>query len=210
MSADKLYRLSGVSLFLGGLLTALGVIPMLVIDDDVPTPTSAAVALLRVVGVMLIVVGLPGLYARHAARAGVLGLFGFLLTLLYLLIMGVAGDTINAFVTPYIASGAPSLLEGPLPLGWQIYIFTGGLFGLVGGVMLGIAMLRAAYRTRWAGAALIAGSVLSFVGNYLLPPVGTLGLVMLLGSLAWLGLGVWSYREATGTQPERSPQPARA
>ena len=92
------YRLSGISLLLGSLLVALGVIPIFFIGDS-PTSTMAApAALLRVLGGMSTVLGLPGMYVRQAERAGFLGLIGFLLTVLYILILGVAGDTINALV----------------------------------------------------------------------------------------------------------------
>lgn len=200
MSSAKLYRLSGVSLFLGGLLAVLGTIPMFFISDDSASTISAIVALTRVLGEMLIVVGLPGMYTRQAARAGILGLAGFLFTLFYILLQGVAGDTINAFVVPFIASAAPSLLKGPLPAGWEIFLFVAGLLGLVGGVLLGIAVLRAAIFSRAAGILLIVGAVLAFLGNFLFPLIGTLGIVMFLGTLAWLGLEMGARREVAQSE----------
>lgn len=78
MSFAKLYRLSSVSLFIGSLLAVLGTLPMFFISDDSASSLSATVALIRVLGEVLIVVGLPGMYTRQATRAGVLGLAGFL------------------------------------------------------------------------------------------------------------------------------------
>jgi hypothetical protein len=198
MSSTTLSRLSGISLLLGGLLAALSTLPVFFIGDDSTSTLAATAALLRVLGGMFIVVGLPAMYSRQAKRTGLLGLVGFLATLFYILILGVAGDTINAFVVPFIASAAPSLLKGSLPSGLGNFFFVGGLLGLVGGILLGIATLRAAVLPRWAGLPLIAGAVLSFVGNFLPPVISTIGVVLFLVGLAWLGFGVVvAYRKAT-------------
>lgn len=201
MSSATLYRLSGISLFIGSLLAALAVIPVFFIGDDSTSTIAAMAALLRVLGGMLIVAGLPGMYSRQAQRAGLLGLIGFLSTLFYILILGVAGDTINAFVVPFIASAAPALLKGSLPQGLTNFFLVGGLLGLVGGMLLGIATLRAAVLPRWAGLPLIAGAVLSFIGNFAPPVIREIGIVLFLVGLAWLGSGVWSYRKPV-IQPE--------
>lgn len=208
MSSTSLYRLSGICLLIGSLLVTLGVIPIFFIGDDSTSTIAATGALLRVLGGMLIVVGLPGMYSRQAQRAGLLGLIGFLLTLFYILILGVAGDTINAFVVPFIASAAPSLLKGSLPSGLETFFFVGGLLGLVGGILLGIATLRTSVLPRWAGLPLIVGAVLSFIGNFLPPVVSTIGIVLFLIGLAWLGFGVWRYQQP-GVQPELSTNAIR-
>lgn len=209
MSSRILYRLSGMSLLIGGLLAALGVIPVFFTGDDSTSTIAATAALLRVLGGMLIVVGLPGMYLRQAERVGLLGLVGFLGTLFYILILGVAGDTINAFIVPFIASAAPALLKGSLPSGLVNFFIVGGLLGLVGGILLGIVTLRVAVLPRWAGLPLIVGAVLSFIGNFLLPVIGTVGVVLFLVGLAWLGFGVWSYRQPA-IQPELPTNAARA
>ncbi len=195
MSSRMLYRLSGMSLLIGSLLTALGATSVFFIGDDPTSTIAATAALLRVLGGMLIVVGLPGMYIRQAERVGLLGLFGFLLTLFYILILGVAGDSINAFVMPFLASHAPALLKGSLPSGLIAFYIVGGLLGLVGGILLGIATLRANVLSRWASILLIIGAVLSFIGNFLPPIISTVGVVMFLVGLAWLGFGVWLYRQ---------------
>jgi hypothetical protein len=209
MSSTTLYRLSGISLLIGSLLTALGVIPIFFIGDAPGSTIAASIALLRVLGGMLIVLGLPGMYLRQAERAGLLGLVGFLLTSFYILILGVAGDTINAFVMPFLASQAPALLKGSLPSGLIAFFIVGGLLGFVGGILLGIATLRAAVLARWASLLLIVGAVLTFAGNFLLPIIGTVGVVLFLIGLAWLGFGVWSYRQPA-IQPDLPTNAAKA
>jgi len=208
MSSGTLYRLSGISLFIGSLLVTLGVIPVFFIGDDSTSTIAATAALLRVLGGMLIVVGLPGMYSRQAQRAGLLGLIGFLSTLFYILILGVAGDTINAFVMPFLASHAPALLKGSQPSGLEAFFIVGQLLAFVGGILLGIATLRAAIFSRWASLLLIVGATLSFIGNFLLPIIGTVGVVMFLVGLTWLGFGMQSYRQPA-VQPELPTNAAR-
>jgi len=209
MSSTTLYRLSGISLLIGGLLAALGAFPIFFIGDAPGSTIAASIALLRVLGGMLIVLGLPGMYLRQAERVGLLGLVGFLFTLFYILILGVAGDTINAFVMPFLASQAPALLKGSLPSGLIAFYIVGQLLGFVGGILLGIATLRAAVLSRWASLLLIVGAVLTFAGNFLLPTIATVGVVMFLVGLAWLGFGVWSYRQPV-VQSELPTNAARA
>ncbi|GHP00137.1 hypothetical protein KSF_101840 [Reticulibacter mediterranei] len=206
MSSTTLYRLSGISLLIGGLFAALAAVPVLFTGEDPSSPIAATAALLRIIGDMLIVVGLPGVYSRRAQQAGLLGLIGFLFTLVYILIQGVVGDTVEAFILPFLASAAPSLLKGSPPQGLVIFFLIGGLLGLVGSVLLGVTMLRAKTVARWAGLPLIVGVVLSLAAPFLPPVVGTTGSVLFLIGLAWLGFGVWSSRQPT-SQPELPPMP---
>jgi hypothetical protein len=206
MSSTTLYRLSGISLLIGGLFAALAAVPVFFTGEDPTSPIAATAALLRIIGDLLIVVGLPGVYSRQAQRAGLLGLIGFLFTLFYILIEGVVGDTIEAFILPFLASAAPSLLKGSPPQGLVIFFLVGGLLGLVGSVLLGVTMLRAAVLARWVGLPLVVGVMLSLAGSFLPPVVGTTGVVLFLIGLAWLGFGVWSSRQPT-SQPELPPMP---
>ena len=209
MSSTTLYRLSGISLLIGGLFAALAAVPVFFTGEDPTCPIAATAALLRIIGDMLIVVGLPGVYSRQAQRAGLLGLIGFLFTLVYILIQGVVGDTIEAFILPFLASAAPSLLKGSPPQGLVIFFLVGGLLGLVGSISLGVTMLRATVLTRWVGLPLIVGVVLSLGGSFLPPVVGTTGTVLFLLGLAWLGFGVWSSRQPS-VQPELPTNAVRA
>jgi hypothetical protein len=85
-------------------------------------------------------------------------------------------------------------------LGLQIFFLVAALCGLGGGVLLGIATLRAAVLSRWASYVLIAGAVLAALANFAPPFIGTLGVVMFLGALAWLALGVGAHLEAAQSE----------
>ena len=97
---------------------------------------------------------------------------------------------------------------GVLP---AVYALTSGLY-LVGGVLFGVATLRAGVLPRWAGAALAVGTVAPLALTLLLPhafirlaavPVGI--------ALALLGAALWSGRRETVSDavPGRmAPRPA--
>jgi hypothetical protein len=195
MSSTTLYRLSGISLLIGSLLLIIGDIPDFFSGNDQASAIAVSSALIRLIGAMLIALGLPGMYAIFAGRAGVLGLIGFTCTFFFILI-GMASETILAFVFPFLA--AHKLLGGgPPPLGLLIFYSLGDLLALVGGILLGLAIIRAVIPPRWAGVLLIIGSLLYAVGSVLRLPIAEVGLILFAVGLAWLAVGMWSKQSAT-------------
>jgi hypothetical protein len=199
MSSTTLYRLSGISLLIGSLLTISGFIPDLIVEHSSGSAIAAATALLRLIGLMLVVLGLPGMYAKQAEQVGILGLLGFIVTL-FSLLMGMAQQPVFAFINPFLATHAPALLNGRPPQGLLIFFTVGGLLGLVGATMLGIAIMRAAILPRWAGLVLIAGEVFSLIGSFLGlgQSIVDMGVVIFLIGLAWLAVGLWLKRPSIG------------
>lgn len=88
MSSTILYRLSGISLFWGGGLIALGYIfhPA---DDPAYLATTAMIVvhLMIFFGIFLLLPGWIGMYARQSSRGGVWGLVGILLLIFGLLML---------------------------------------------------------------------------------------------------------------------------
>jgi hypothetical protein len=78
MSTVTLYRASGLALLLGAVLFLIGYALAFVFNTD--TPLGLAMAGVWTSGLLLLLLGLPGIVARQAARAGWLGFVGFLLT----------------------------------------------------------------------------------------------------------------------------------
>ena len=189
MSSTRLYRLSGISLLIGCVLIVLVTIPGVFINSDPASAYSVYSSLGRVIGGILLLLGLPGVYVRQSQRAGVLGLIGFVLTLIYILMLGTFGDTFNALVLPFIATHAPSLMKNEPPA-LSLFYLIGGLVGVVGGVLLGIATIRASVLSRWAGVLLIVGSVVQFFGDVFNLPIANPGFLLFMIGLALLGLGV--------------------
>lgn len=211
MSSATLYRLSGISLLIGSLLVFVGTVLGLVAGPDQANTLNVSGSLIRALAVTLIVLGLPGVYARQAHRAGTVGLVGFITIMLYLLLMGVFGDLVLALVLPWLATQAPALAQGGPPPGVGIAFMAAGLLGVVGGVTLGIDTMRATVLPRWAGLLILIGPVVQFAGDAIQSPIADLGLLVLMVGLAWLGLSVASApQQATVAQAEPAGGALRA
>jgi hypothetical protein len=155
--------------------------------------------------------GVTGLYARQASKAGWLGLIGYLLLSLWLvLIMGFS--FVEAFVLPQVAAAVPSFVEawmgmfngpagtfdlGLLPTVWTIaaplYLF--------GGLLFGVATIRARILPRAAGALLALSTVLAPVAA-LLPNAAQPKTAIPVGiALGWLGFALWRERRPSAISP---------
>jgi hypothetical protein len=155
--------------------------------------------------------GMTGIYARQVQESGRLGLAGYLLFSLWLvLIMGFTFTEV--LVLPLLATAAPTFVAGwmgmlngsagTMNLGAlsTVWPLTAPVY-MLGGLLFGIATIRAGILSRWAAGLLAAGTVLAPVAA-LLPlelqpkmavPVGL--------ALAWLGYALWSERRAQAAQP---------
>jgi len=154
--------------------------------------------------------GITGLYARQVEEAGWLGLAGFLLFGLWLVL--VPGFTFfEAMILPLLAIDAPTVAEGFLG------IFTGSAGGtnfgtlatvwtlmgpmyILGGLLFGIATLRAGILSRWAAGVFGFGAVSSLVFALLPLALESLAAVPVGVGLAWLGYGLWSERREQASQ----------
>jgi hypothetical protein len=179
-------RLSGLALVAAALvLGAMAVLGSL----GRPGPFySPLVSLLALVGALLLLLALPGMYARQAEAAGWLGLVGYVgLSVGNVLFIGfAAGPLFNPSLT-----GLNSEIS--------VAAFVLGLALLLGLVLTAAATLRAAVYPRWAGILLLAafvGSLLGFFVAWALPPLGaalidvTAGATLAL-ALAWIGVALW-------------------
>ncbi|HEY6410215.1 MAG TPA: hypothetical protein VIY29_22395 [Ktedonobacteraceae bacterium] len=204
MSSKTLYRLSGLALLLGSLLVVLftiiqfGVFPGGTPDrspDRYASPLWQPILLMMVLGLLLIVGGLPGMYARQAERAGWPGLIGFALTGFAMLLFG-AFSALYAFVIPLLNTHAQLLLTGydnftlnggripPL-----VVFFLGSVLVLsVGAFLLGLATIRAGVLPRAAGVALVVAGPAALA----LPLFSLLFFVPGLQGLGGLGDFLWT------------------
>ena len=171
MSSKTLYRLSGLALLLGSLLVVLFTIMQFVVfpggtpdrsPDRYSSPLWQPILLLMVLGWLLIVGGLPGMYARQSERAGWLGLVGFALTGFAVLLFA-AVSALYALVIPLLDTHTQLLLTGydnlilnggrTPPL---VVFFVGAFLVLsAGSFLLGLATIRADVLPRAAGVALV-------------------------------------------------------
>jgi hypothetical protein len=148
--------------------------------------------------------GLVGLYVRQAARAGWTGLVGFLMLSFWLVaIMGFS--FVEAFILPHVVTASPSLVDawmkvfnggtskidlGVLPTLWTLV----GVVYILGGLLFGVASLRARILPRGAALLLALGTLLAPLGG-LLPLASQPKIAIPTGlALAWMGYALMTER----------------
>ena len=175
-----------VAAILGGLLLVLGDFLGLVVgqsgDTYTGTPIEKAMAVLFLVGKVLILIGIVGLYLRQAKSAGRFGLVAFLIALTGTGLM-IASDWSEVFIAPILQEVAPGLVETNTPtlliVGFVINYFTETL----GWLLFGIATFRARVLLRPAAILLAAGTLIPFSGI-------SWSFVFWNAAIVWLGVAV--------------------
>jgi hypothetical protein len=196
VSSSDLIRWGGLAAVVSGVLSVIGDLLRLFVDvENSQTATTvpyALVFLLYLLGAVLLLLGLVGLYTSQSEAAGLLGLVGFLGAFLGTVLL--AGALwFELFITPALATRAPELAEAELGLLGFILVF---LFGTLGWILFGIATLRARVYPRWAAVLLIVGGVVAFF------PIPLSGIVFSV-AIAWLGFILFTGRAAPSEQPSR-------
>jgi hypothetical protein len=203
MFAEKIIRWSGLALALGGITGALFWI--LHPEESVLLTNPAgyqAEHLLDFIGLMLLLPGLTGLYARFSNHTGWLGFTGFLLAFVALLVFfGVS--TVDAYVWPAIARIQPDLIltsegefnQSSLPFAATISLIVPfATIGAVGFILLGIAIWRNNLLPRWAGLLLAISGPLYCIGPGFAPHGLLLMNLLVYGPFAlatsWLGISL--------------------
>jgi hypothetical protein len=184
VSSSNLIRLSGLAAIVAGALLLVGDLLSLATESEnrseaATTAPFVFTFLLYLIGTVLLLVGLVGLYIRQSEASGILGLVGFAAAFLgEALVLGAVWTEL--FVAPFLANAAPAVLDagptGTLAVG---FILTFAL-GALGWLLFGLAALRARVYPRAAAIALMVGAVISFL------PIPASGIV-LDAVVAWLG-----------------------
>jgi hypothetical protein len=183
-AARSLERIGGIAC-VGSAVCAVGaLIGFLTVVGSRPIGEAATEAafnvptVLALVSIILLGVGLAGLYEYQAARATGFGPTGFVVALIGTLLAAGAGWT-YVFVLPHFAAEDPALVNvgsGSILAGFLIsYVVLA-----VGWVMFGIATLRAGVFRRGPAWLLIAGAVIAIL------PMPSRSLVLSVAA-AWLG-----------------------
>ena len=211
MNPLTLRRLSGGAAVAAGPLCILG--GMLHPIEDGQAHNAAALAsshafgsVALLVGTVLLLVGLPGVYGWLAPRLGTLGLIGYLLYFVgnllnaipHLVIMGFAGNDLAHH--PEMISDKDVILAAP---GFETEQIISGIGFIVGLFIFGIALLRGRGVPRWLGWAGVAGAVLLFVPLPVMTVVSGLQIELLRGLLI-IGLGLLAIRS---TRTADAPEP---
>ncbi len=203
MSSITLYRASGLALLLGAVLAIISSILFFVFTSGT---LSLVLTWMFASGTVLLLLGLPGIVARQASRAGWLGFAGVLLMILSWLLLAGFTAVLRLIIFPWLVVNAPQvgtqLFSTDQALNMYTYVQL-ALF-VLGGVLLGIATMRARVFSRWAGLLLIIGAVLDPVG-FVSGIVGTVGAVLVVIGLGWMGYALLTAKGEGEAVPQLVP-----
>ena len=198
MSSSNLIRWSGLAAVVAGVLLLITDILALTRTTNTEmftTGTYAFGSLLLMIGVVLLPLGLVGLYARQSEAAGPLGLLGFLVAFAGTVL--VAGFVwTGTFIAPALATSAPQFLNTGPPPGHSLSF----LIFAIGWLLFGVASLLARIYPPRAAILLIVGAVLAALNIILVP----FAFVVFNVAVAWLGFVLF-----IGWDASASEQPSR-
>jgi hypothetical protein len=122
-----------------------------------------AAHLVYTVSWLLVLLGLPGLYAAQRGRMGRLGLAGFLTAFTGTYLIAVSGNF--GFLAPVLAKQSPAVLDSINQYS-PVVIINGlaAVLFMIGYVLFGIAMIRTMTLPRWLGVVVAVGA--PAIGGY--------------------------------------------
>jgi hypothetical protein len=218
ITASSLIRWSGLAALVAGIIFA-GIQPIHPPDvlSSVTTGTWAIITTLKTVMCLFFLLGIAGLYARQVNEARWLGLAGFLLLTLSWWLQ-TAFVFAEAYILPQLATTAPKFVDGllgtlaagrasevnlgPLP---AIYNLGVGIPYMLGGLLFGIATLRAGILPRWPAGLLAVAAVLTPAAALLPHAIQRLAAIPVGLALAWLGYALWSERRRAQASEPANP-----
>jgi hypothetical protein len=185
---------------------------------SVTTGEWAIITTLKLAMCLLFLLGIAGLYARQVREAGWLGLAGFLLLTLSWWLQ-TAFVFAEAYILPQLATTAPKFVDGTLgtlaagrtsevDLGAlpAIYSLGVGVPYMLGGLLFGIATLRAGVLPRWPAGLLAVAAALTPAAALLPHEIQRLAAIPVALALAWLGYTLWSERREQAAEPVPGPE----
>lgn len=194
MSFEDLIRWSGLAALMGGVLMILtDGLNLILFPGEHNAQMMASglwfiIQIVTLLGLMLITIGLPGVYAREAKESGPLGLISFVVTFSGLLMtFGLSWS--EPFLGPYLAEVAPDVLASEASGVFLIGVIVALALFAVGWLLFGVASLQARVLPRGAAILLIVGAALFFVLQILDLPFWS---VLLSIALVWIGYALWS------------------
>ena len=212
-TASKLIRWAGLAAMVAGIIFA-GIPPIHPPDvlSSVTTSEWAIIISLKLAMCLLFLAGITGIYARQVKEAGWLGLAGFLLLSLSWWLQ-TAYVFAEAFILPVLATAAPQFVDsflgiargnpgemniGALP---AIYSLGIGIPYMLGGLLFGIATLRAGILPRWPAGLLAVAAVLTPAAALLPHEIQRLAAIPVGLALAWPGYALWSEQREQASDP---------
>lgn len=211
MSTKNLIRWAGLSAVAAGLIfVAVQPIHPPDVPSSVTTTRWAIVHILSTAMCVLALLGVTGLYARQVRESGWLGLAGYLVFSLFWALQAPYVFA-EAFIVPHLTA-APAFVQGWLamaggPAGGMnlgalatVYQVVGILY-VLGGLLFGIATVRAHILSRWAAGLLIVAPLVAPMAGLLPGELHRIAAVPMGIALAWLGYSLWSERREQALEP---------
>ncbi|MFC3773236.1 hypothetical protein ACFOSW_31680 [Paenibacillus sp. GCM10012303] len=206
ITAHVLVRWSGFMAIIAGILYI--VIQFIHPTDhisSVNTNSWVVIACLTIAMSLFNLIGIAGIYISQAKEAGWLGLVGFLLFNLFWLI-SIIFSFIEAFVLPLLTNDAAKFVEGMVGLfGGTVSEVNLGIFPLLapiagvlytlGGLLLGIATLRARVLPRLSAILLAFAAVVTLAAAIIPHPLDRALAIPMGVALIWMGYVIWSRRK---------------
>jgi hypothetical protein len=219
MSSTQLFRLSGMVLLLGAVVSVVAGVMTLFLDISlsaspkaIQSPLWSTFWSLAFVGIVLILLGLPALYLRQSGgRGGVVGLIGVFLVALGSF-LGMATSAYFVSILPLLAAKAPNLISAGYQTSLALFGIGATVLGLIGPLLLGIAVIRAKVFPSLVGILFIVAGVLSpvttFSSGVLFALIGLVGIVSSAIAYGWVGMSFTKQKNVSEAKLPSSGQPA--
>ena len=193
--ASRFIRLGGiVALFAGGLMALADIwhatAGLLVVNYS-GSSTEELGSIIFLVGRVLVVLALPGLYLYQSESAGKFGLIAFAIVMLGNTLM-VSSDWSEVFIGPILRRLDPTLFDQP-PTRLMVGFLINFIIETLGWLLFGISVYRARVFPRPAAILLILGVLLPFVGP-------SWSYVVMYAVIVWMGLIIARNKQEESTQ----------
>ncbi|HYZ01660.1 MAG TPA: hypothetical protein VFA92_09210 [Candidatus Binatia bacterium] len=196
-------RAAGWPLLVGAALLFLAQIPQSVLfgGDDTARYAQQALwvptSLVSVAGAILLLWGLPILYANARARGlGWMGGVGSFLIFIGGSMFGIFFSLLSVIFLPYLVTRVPNILSDSAPAGLFPFFLIATIALILGSILLAVPLVRGKAFSRWPGYVLLVSAAAGIVGFFLTGPGNTslVGIIvegvnsfLLFAGLGWLG-----------------------
>jgi hypothetical protein len=204
MAQRLLYQIAAMALIVGAVLVTAG--NLLAPQGDARAAVASGLylplALVVLLGGLLVMSGWTAVYLRQRAESGVLGFVSSVSVLATGMLLSVGFPLIQVLIYPWIASmnvSTKTLSDGPAS--FNIFFAVVSAIVSLGGILFGVATIRAGVFSRPLGIGIIVLAAASFVLGFLSLPggggihmswwwatTGTFGVVAYMVVMAWSGI----------------------
>jgi hypothetical protein len=204
MSQTALYRIAAVVLLVGAVLVTAS--NLLAPQGDARTAVASGMyypaALVFLLGSLLVMASLPAVYLRQRTESGVLGFVAIVAVLTGGMALTVGWALIQVLIFPWIATmNVANKILNDGPVAFTIFFAVASFIVSLGGVLFGVATIRARVFSRRLGIGFIVLTAISLPIGFLSIPggggismswwwatTGTFALVAYMVALAWFAI----------------------